>query len=255
MDWWLLPLFLWLCVTQGASESTDERFYLRLAKNDDDTLDLTLQQCKKSECLRRGDHELGDIQCMCGDRYIEAERVRAECGDDGRNETAVEVLERQNLPEKLGICARAFAKLGYVVEAVKSNGSADDVRTYNDSELETKISEVTVFAREFWSLLDRTLVGVYLSSDQQRNICKVSIHLFYIIVKSVYPPFRMLTMSGCAPYPSPSILSMILKSSHASVSAQELFNSVPTTSPQSSRITRGMRSYMVDTLSLTVQVL
>ena len=174
MDWYLLLLSLWLCVILGTSENRDQRFYLMVTENDDKNIDLTLEQCKNPDCLRRGQQEPSDLKCMCEDNYRKAERMRAECGDGGRNVSAVQLLEAKNRPEKLGLCAGAFANLGYLVETVNSSESQG---YYSDSELETKISEITEYATEFWSLLDRTLVGVYLSSDQQRNICKVSILL------------------------------------------------------------------------------
>jgi hypothetical protein len=108
---------------------------------------------------------------MCEDEFNKAERLRAECGDGGRNESAVQLLALENLPDKLGFCARAFANLGYCIQTV-SNDTGPNITTYSDSELKAKISNIAVFASEFWNLLDRTLVGVYLSSDQQRDICK-----------------------------------------------------------------------------------
>ena len=173
MDWCLLFLSLWLCVTQGKSEDGDQRFYITVTKYEGD---LTLEQCKteNAECLRRGDQDISELNCMCEDRYERAEYLRAECGDGGRNESAVRFLALENLPEKLGFCARAFANLGYRIQAVNSNNTGANITTYSDSELEAEVSTIAEFAREFWNLLDRTLVGVYLSSDQQRDICKVS---------------------------------------------------------------------------------
>ena len=171
MDWCLLLLSLWLCTTQGKSQDSDQRFYLKVTKYEGD---LILEQCKRenAKCLRRGDQDISNLECMCEDEYEEAERLRAECGDGGRNESAVQRLASENLPDTLGFCARAFANLGYRVETV-NNVSRPEITTYNVSELEAKIEEITDFAVEFWNLLDRTLVGVYLSSDQQRDICKV----------------------------------------------------------------------------------
>ena len=171
MDWRLLLSSVWLCLILAKSEDIEQRFYFTITKNDDD---LTLEQCENCQCLRRGAH---DLKCMCEETYRESERWRAECGDGGRNETAVELLRRKNVPEKLGLCAKAFANLGYLVAAVPTNSSEADKTTYSDRELDAKISELSEYSAEFWNLLDRTLVGVYLPSDQQRNICKVSAQL------------------------------------------------------------------------------
>ena len=164
------------------SGDSPQRFYLMIRENREEEtgVALTLNACENATCLRRGEDNL---ECMCEDRYEKAERQRERCGDNGRNETSVGLLELRNHPDQLGICARAFAGLGYVVD-INSNVTNSDnfTKSYTADELSVTISKLTNYSVDFWRLLDRTLVGVYLSSNQQRYICKVGTHWCHVPV-------------------------------------------------------------------------
>lgn len=156
----ILLLFLSSWISHGAN------VYLNLTEKKDG---LILANCDKNNdtCLRRGEEAL---TCMCEVSYRAAEGRRADCGGDNRiNETAVDILVNET--KLAGVCARAFATLGYTVERVTSNSK--EIVSYTEDRLEAKLTELERYSKDFWSLLDRTLVGVYLSNDQQRMICKV----------------------------------------------------------------------------------
>lgn len=185
---YFVVLCLWVCMMmQGTSQQdSEQRFYLQVTKVDEEAVGLTLERCRNAECMSGSGSD--ELNCMCEDRYIEAAKLRAECGDGGRSETAVRILQLQNQPERLGFCARAFARLGYTVNITSTDTSSEPSDNETDNyftnrELEEKISNITTYAEEFWNLLDRTLVGVYLESNLQRNICKVSVAHNNIISK------------------------------------------------------------------------
>ena len=151
------------------SGDISQPFYLYLTKHDEN-ISLTLRECDNATCLRRGEE---DLKCMCEERYREAERMRQLCGDSGRDESSVQLLEDMNHPDALGVCARAFAGLGYVVNI--ENDVSEVLNFYTADSFSQTISEITRFSSDFWQLLDRTLVGVYLSSNQQRIACNVGV--------------------------------------------------------------------------------
>lgn len=157
---------LWLCRTLGMSGDISQPFYLYLTK--DGNISLTRRDCDNPTCFRRGEE---DLKCMCEDRYREAERMRQKCGDNGRNESSVRILEELNHPDILGVCARAFAGLGYVVNMENDSNGVENI--YTADTFSRTMSDITSFSNDFWQLLERTLVGVYLSSNQQRIACKV----------------------------------------------------------------------------------
>ena len=174
----LVLLFLFWQVSHETDE--EDSFYLIVKEWKGD---LILTDCERGDgadsdaCLRRGEK---DLNCMCEDSYKDAERKRADCGDNGIDEAAVDMLEERIEAEfrksglTLGICARAFAKLGYNIRVNRSqNSTASNDTCYTGDKLAATISDLTRYAADFWKLLDRTLVGVYLSSDRQRFICKV----------------------------------------------------------------------------------
>ena len=170
---------LWLRELRGQSGEDAQRFFLRLRKNQDGDIVLTLENCEQATCLGGAKTNL---QCMCEDEFQEAELLRQQCGSNGRNETGVQMLEQNNMPEILGICARAFANLGYVIDVVninESDGRANDTESYTTEQLDETIFKLENYAADFWKLLDRTLVGVYLSSNQQRSTCKVCVSGVY----------------------------------------------------------------------------
>lgn len=179
IDWSLLFglfLALWQSRTHGQSSNSVQRFYLRLEKNQDE---LTRADCEnataENTCLRQPEK---DLRCMCEDEHEETEALRERCAADGRNETTVQLLERKNLPDMLGVCARAFASLGYVVHIVNisDDNAENSTSCYTIDSLYEKIAELGNYSTDFRKLLDRTIVGVYLSSDQQRDICKVCVN-------------------------------------------------------------------------------
>ena len=175
----ILLILLWGLLLRGLLGQSGEdlqRFFLRLRENEDEDIMLTLESCKDATCSGGAK---SNLRCMCEDEYREAELLRQQCGSSGRNETGVELLEQINRPDVLGICARAFANLGYVIDVVNINESdsrGNDTESYTTEQLDKIISELKNFSADFWKLLDRTLVGVYLSSNQQRNTCKVRDH-------------------------------------------------------------------------------
>lgn len=169
---------LWLSGTHGQSGDSTQRFYLSIREYQDSDV-LTRGDCRNATenvCFSREEKKLS---CMCEDEHEEAELLREQCAANGRNETSVELLEQQNLPNVLGICARAFAGLGYVV-TINDTNPENVSSTYTTDSLAEMISNISDYSAAFWKLLDRTLVGVYLSNDQQRNICKVGTNSSFI---------------------------------------------------------------------------
>ena len=65
----------------------------------------------------------------------------------------------------------------YVVHIVNisDDNAENSTNYYTIDSLYEKITEIGNYSTDFRKLLDRTIVGVYLSSDQQRDICKVCV--------------------------------------------------------------------------------
>lgn len=160
---------LWMSGNHGQSGgvTSGDIFYLSIREVQDSD-NVTREDCRNATenvCFSREEKHLS---CMCEDEHEEAELLRERCAANGRNETSVRRLN----PDMLGICAPAFAGLGYEVTINKTNPE-NVSSTYTNGSLAEKINNISEYSSDFRKLLDRTIVGVYLSSDQQRNICKV----------------------------------------------------------------------------------
>lgn len=125
------------------------------------------------ECLRYPEQ---NPACMCGERLNSTQEamirmLNSECSSE------LNSSEATTLASELDFCGPALYKLGYsvTVENVTSGAEFSPSATFSSTEtLNSTIQSLKGHLRMFEAVLDRTIVGVYLRSLEQRCACLVS---------------------------------------------------------------------------------
>ena len=124
----------------------------------------------------------GNSECMCGDRSESITTQRALLENSAVSGSAPVMVR------KLDFCNDALYRLGYVVKWNRTSdlpSQTDDetcnttqfVIDFTSRELQDKIEELTSTLQQFDGVLNRTIVGVYLQSNDDRSVCLVRLTL------------------------------------------------------------------------------
>lgn len=162
--------------TLNFSDIPEDPFYLRLS---DATESVSLSS-SNSTCPV-DDQRVNDLDCMCGENL----RIQQDAIQKRLNSTCEfydEHTHRQSSP--LGFCERSLTQLGKCVN-FESCPDNNFTTKYNNASLEAKINEIDKILSNYFSVLDRTLVGVYLRTKGHRCQCLVSVKNYVCTPKGV----------------------------------------------------------------------
>ena len=104
-------------------------------------------------------------RCMCGDELNSTQKAQTSMLK--REYCNISVTDLTN--NELGFCENAFLRLGYIVKR-KPVENMTEIQAFNASLVE----ELEINFRKFKAVIDRTIVGVYLRSKEQKCACLVS---------------------------------------------------------------------------------
>lgn len=167
--------------SSGGSGSGNMSFYLVLQRNETNRSCLVMnhtavcQECQ--ECLIMNDTDISqenqecqrnpgeNPQCMCGDKLQSTQNARTSMLK--QEYCNISVPDTTN--NELGFCGDAFLRLEYIME-FKPVENMTEIRAFNASLIE----ELENTFRKFKAVIDRTIVGVYLRSKDQKYACLVS---------------------------------------------------------------------------------
>lgn len=162
--------------SSGESGSDNMSFYFVLERSETNRSCLVMnhtavcQECQEclienytdisEDCLRNpGDN----LQCMCGEKLQSTQNARTSMlRQEYCNINATEPTNNE-----LGFCENAFLRLGYVV---KREPVENMTKAFNASSIE----KLEKNFQNFKAVIDRTIVGVYLRSKEQKCACLVS---------------------------------------------------------------------------------
>ena len=147
-----LPLLLLLSIMLSGTLAKD--FYLEIQ----DIANFNPESSQEDMC--KADSNDG-LQCMC----IADEELTV-------NNSIPNACYLNKVPQ-LGFCREALCSLGYNVVTNETEGSNMTV-TFDNTTLMWKIENLEAHLDIFMSVLQRTLVGVFLKSETQREGCLVS---------------------------------------------------------------------------------
>ena len=142
-------------------------FYLKLENafvvNDSET--VVNGTCQVDDVIVR------DLSCMCGDKLIERQMaIQARL-----NKTCQHYNERIfGNSSPLGFCERSLTQLGKCVTFEPSQDVSVDGRVFTAESLRKKLRQINTILVGYFSVLDRTIVHVYLPSAEHRCQCLVS---------------------------------------------------------------------------------
>ena len=123
------------------------------------------------------DVHVKDLGCMCGDKLTNRqEAIRARM-----NATCQHYDERiVGNSSPLGFCERSLTQLGKCVTFEPSEGGCEDVNAYTRESLKEKLSQINKYLLGYFSVLERTIVRVYLPSAEHRCQCLVSFSVYLL---------------------------------------------------------------------------
>ena len=156
------------CATNlSASDIPEGSFYLRLSHAN--VINVSLSD-SNSTCPV-DDQRVNNLDCMCGANLRnQQEDIRKRL-----NRTCKYYEEHtQQIPSPLGFCERSLTQLG---RCVTFEPFPDENFTYNANSLRMKVREIDQILLGYFGILDRTLVGVYLRTEEHRCQCLVSVNL------------------------------------------------------------------------------
>ena len=140
-------------------------FYLRL----DEAINITTPY--DGSCPI-DDLRIQDLSCMCGAKLLDRQSD-FQARFDNTCRFYDEAIDGNSSP--LGFCERALMGTGRCVNFESSEGTVSNVTDYTRDSLEAKLNEINGILLGFKSVLDRTLVHVYLRSQGHRCQCLVSL--------------------------------------------------------------------------------
>ena len=177
---WVALLLPFLLVNSAQNSGSGEPTYLLLLQQRVDfEMDPASGSCTPgTDCVDCRDNPR--TKCMCGNVFLRNQSV------EESNETVAEcnsILSSNSFltPEPLdslsvGLCEDVLNDLNYTVN-VSVNGlmsPSSPVVALTEEELSARIESIQRYLTQFILTLNRTIVGVYLRSAEQRCICMVS---------------------------------------------------------------------------------
>lgn len=142
----------------------DGFFYLKLFNADNSS-----SFNKSSSTCSADDKRISDLSCMCGDNLREKRNRSMEL----LLSTCLHYKEDiSNISSPLGFCERSLKQLGRCVAFEKDSDNVTDV--FNSSSLNVKLKEIEKIFTDYFNVLHRTIVRVYLPSEAHRCQCLVS---------------------------------------------------------------------------------
>jgi hypothetical protein len=155
--------------TSKLSDIPKGSFYLRLSPATETNVSSSNSTSTSSSTCRVDDQRVNNLDCMCGEnlRNQQAaiqERLKRTC------KYYMEHTEQISSP--LGFCERSLTQLGECVTFEQDNST--DVDLYNASSLRMDMHEIDQILSGYFSVIDRTLAGVYLRTEAHRCQCLVS---------------------------------------------------------------------------------
>ena len=157
------------CLLGGDQNSTS--FYLQATAIANSSTSFELFDCPEDA---EGDNYTcladpqGNLPCMCGEKLTQRQdvvrdRMRKRCSNS----------RTSDITSPLGFCQSSFVGLGYNVTMVASDAQIPALTLYSDCSLGEAVSDLRRTEETFSAILNRTIVGIYLESEEQRCACRV----------------------------------------------------------------------------------
>ncbi len=161
-----MKVLLLLCVfyfVNLLAATTQDLFFLRIEGQ-------SVTETTSNESCTVGTRKLS---CLCGDELIKSHRIYRE----QLNNTCSGYYDGVRSDSPFSFCDEVFQSLGYEIKMENASLAVGgvEVSLLNQSQLAVKVRSVEANLDMYKRILDRTLVGVLIETEEHRCSCFVSI--------------------------------------------------------------------------------